>query len=45
MNISPHDEKIKMCLSELADEYKTLLLKALLERSESLNDLSVSAVA
>lgn len=42
MNISPNNDKIKKYLDELADEYKVLLYKALVSRTKSLDDLSVS---
>jgi hypothetical protein len=42
MNILPNNEKIEKYLDELADEYKTLLFKALVSRSKSVDDLSVS---
>lgn len=42
MNISPNNEKIEKYLDELADEYKVLLYKALISRTKSLDDLSVS---
>jgi len=42
MNIPPPDEKMEKYLDELADEYKVLLFKALLTRSKSLDELSVS---
>ena len=42
MNILPSNEKIEKYLDELADEYKTLLFKALVSRSKSVDDLSVS---
>lgn len=42
MNILPNNEKIVKYLDELADEYKTLLFKALVSRSKSVDDLSVS---
>lgn len=42
MAISPNNEKIEKYLDELADEYKTLLYKALVSRSKPLDDLSVS---
>lgn len=42
MDNFPNDEKIEKYLDELADEYKILLYKALLERSSSLDNLSIS---
>ena len=42
MNISPNNDKIEKYLDELADEYKVLLYKALISRTKSLDDLSVS---
>lgn len=42
MNVSQNNEKIEKYLDELANEYKTLLYKALVSRSKSLEDLSVS---
>lgn len=42
MNISPNNEKIEKYLNELSDEYKELLFKALVARSKSLDNLSVS---
>jgi len=42
MNISPNDEKLEKYLDELADEYKKLLFSALISRSKTLDDLSVS---
>lgn len=43
MNISPNDDKIQKYLDELSEEYKTLLFKALLERTNSINEpLSMS---
>ena len=42
MNISPNNEKIEKYLEELSDEYKELLFKALVSRSKSLDDLSIS---
>lgn len=42
MNISPNNEKIEKYLDELSDEYKELLFKALVSRSKSLDNLSVS---
>lgn len=42
MNISPNNEKVKKYLNELAEEYKVLLLKALIRKSASIDDLSVS---
>lgn len=42
MNISPNNDKIEKYLDELADEYKVLLYKALISRTESLDDLSAS---
>lgn len=42
MNISPNNEKIQKYLDELSEEYKELLFKALLERSKSIDDISIS---
>ena len=42
MNISPNNDKIERYLDELSDEYKILLYKALISRTKSLDDLSVS---
>lgn len=42
MNLSPNNDKIEKYLDELADEYKILLYKALVSRTKSLDDLSVS---
>lgn len=42
MNISPNNEKIEKYLNELSDEYRELLFKALVARSKSLDNLSVS---
>lgn len=42
MNIPSNNDKIQKYLDELADEYKTLLYKALVSRSEPLDDLSIS---
>jgi hypothetical protein len=42
MNISPNNEKIEKYLDELSDEYKELLFKALVSRSKSLDNLSIS---
>lgn len=42
MKISHNNEKIQKYLIELADEYKELLFNALVERSESLDDFSIS---
>lgn len=42
MNISPNNDKIERYLDELADEYKVLLYKALISRTKSLDDLSIS---
>lgn len=42
MNIYPSNEKIEKYLDELSDEYKELLFKALLSRSSSVDNLSVS---
>ena len=42
MNISPNNEKIQKYLDELSEEYKELLFKALLERSKSIDDISIT---
>ena len=42
MNISPNNEKIQKYLDELSEEYKELLFKALLERSKSIEDISIT---
>ena len=42
MNISPNNEKIQKYLDELSNEYKELLFVALLERSKSIDDISIS---
>lgn len=42
MSISPKNEKIEKYLNELSDEYKELLFRALVSRSKSLDNLSVS---
>lgn len=42
MNVSPNNDKIEKYLDELSEEYKELLFKALVEKSKSLDDLSVS---
>lgn len=42
MSVSQNNEKIEKYLDELANEYKTLLYKALVSRSKTLDDLSVS---
>ena len=42
MNISPNNEKIQKYLDELSEEYKELLFRALLERSKSIDDISIS---
>lgn len=42
MNIPSNNDKIQKYLDELAEEYKTLLYKALVSRSNPLDDLSIS---
>lgn len=42
MGFTSNNEKIDKYLDELADEYKALLFKALIEKSGSLDDLNVS---
>lgn len=42
MNISPNNEKIQKYLDELSEEYKELLFKALLERSKSIENISIT---
>lgn len=42
MNISPNNEKIEKYLDELSNEYKTLLFQALVSRSKSMDELSIS---
>ena len=42
MYVLPDNEKIQKYLDELSNEYKELLFKALLERSKSLDDISIS---
>ena len=42
MNISPNNEKIQKYLDELSNEYKELLFVALLERTKSIDDISIS---
>lgn len=42
MNITPNNDKIEKYLDELSEEYKELLFNALISRSKSLDDISVS---
>lgn len=42
MNISSNNEKLQKYLNELSEEYEELLLKAVVERSESIYDINVS---
>ena len=41
-NTSPNKEKIQKYLDELSKEYKELLYSALIERSQSIDDISIS---
>lgn len=42
MNTSPNNEKIQKYLNELSEEYKELLFNALLERTNSIDDIRIS---
>ncbi len=42
MNTSSNNEKLQKYLNELSEEYEELLLKAVVERSESIYDINVS---